>query len=310
MEAKLYAAPLEGLTGYVWRAAHRAAFGGADKYFAPFISPNQNHKFKTKEFRDLSQSETDLIPQILTEKSEHFVWAAERLGELGYDEINLNLGCPSGTVVTKGRGAGALKDLESLKRLLDEIYTLLPDTKISLKTRTGFASSEEWPALLELLRQYPVYELIIHPRCREELYKGKADRELFLETLRSENKLSLVYNGDINSPDDSAFGYGCNLMAGRGLIADPALFRRAKGGAAASREELIDFHEALLEGYREYLSGEVPLVHKMKELWFYYSASFADDGSYMKRIHKAKRLNEYLSAAEGMLQNCELTTRD
>lgn len=298
---KMYAAPLEGLTGFAWRRAHKEVFGGADKYYTPFLVANQTHKFKTKELRDLGQEEDNLVPQILTDKAEHFIWAAGQLKDMGYEEVNFNLGCPSGTVVSRGKGSGALKDIDNLDRMLDEIFNASLNIKISIKTRIGFDDKEEFPSLLGIYSKYPVHELTIHPRLRSDFYKGEADRKVFLEALK-DSKLTLVYNGDINSFDDEAFGYGCSVMAGRGLIADPALFRKARGGASANIDELMDFHERLIEYYSGYMQGDGPVIHHMKEMWTYFENLFEYDEKTMKKLRKAKSLSEYRIAANAVMK--------
>ncbi|MBQ0004592.1 MAG: tRNA-dihydrouridine synthase family protein [Clostridiales bacterium] len=303
---KLYAAPLEGLTGFVWRIAHRQVFGGADRYFTPFISPNANCSFQTREKRDITQNEENLIPQIITNNEEYFIWAAREFAELGYDEVNFNLGCPSGTVVSKGKGSGALRDLDKLDRMLDGIFEALPDMKISLKTRIGIESSNEWPAILQVYKRYPVSDLIIHPRTRRQMYKGEADRELFLDVLGSCPELPLVYNGDVWSSDDEAFEYGCGVMTGRGLLQHPSMLREVRGGEAASREELSIFHDLLIDGYRTYMPGELPLIKRMKEFWFYFSNSFEVSDKEIKRLYKSKNYAEYASAAEAIIRGCDL----
>lgn len=302
---RLYAAPMEGLTGFAWRKAHAEVFGGADKYFTPFVVANQTHKFKTKEIRDLTQEEDNLVPQIITDKAEHFIWAAGELTAMGFSEINLNLGCPGSTVVTRNKGAGLLRMQDRLDEMLDEIYTALPDLKISIKTRIGFADKDEWPTLLEMFNRYPVSELIVHPRLREEYYKGRADRELFGKA-RVRAKMALVYNGDVEQADDEAFSYGCSVMAGRGLLADPALFRRvrktdAKAGAATA-EELKRFHECLLDNYSTYMSGDGPVIHHMKSMWIYFEKLFDYSEKDMKKLRKAKDMNEYLTAASAVMK--------
>lgn len=327
---RIYAAPLEGLTGFVWRKAHNEIFGGVDKYYTPFISPSSNYEFQTKELRDLTQNESNLVPQIIANKSEMFIWAAEAMRDMGYDELNFNLGCPSGTVVSKAKGSGALRDLSQLDRMLDEIYTALPDMKISLKTRIGINSPDEWPAIQEVFERYPVHELIVHPRIRKEMYKGKADRAMFEQLLGireagdtqpaaeaaqpstaaaataqpstaaqpdtpviHKTHLPLVYNGDVTKADDPAFFYPCPVMLGRGLIADPALARTVKGGEPATREELIRFHDLQLEGYKSYMSGDLPVLHRMKEFWTYFASNFDASDAQMKKLYKAKKLSEY-----------------
>ena len=112
---EFYFAPMEGITGYIYRNAHQKFFPGMDKYFTPFLSPNENRALNPKEKKDiLREHNIDLYvtPQILTNRADFFLRAARELKEeYGYEEVNLNLGCPSGTVVSKGKGAGFLGDL-------------------------------------------------------------------------------------------------------------------------------------------------------------------------------------------------------
>lgn len=308
---KLYAAPMEGLTGFAWRKAHSQVFGnesnvfgGADKYFTPFVVANQTHKFKTKELRDLTQDEEKLVPQVLTDKAEHFIWAAGELKAMGYNEINLNLGCPSSTVVTRGKGSGALRDLSKLDEMLDQIFSSVScsDMEVSIKTRAGFADKSEWPEILAIYNRYPISELIVHPRLREDYYNGLADRELFAEALSS-SPLKLVYNGDVYVPDDKAFTLDFDVMAGRGLLTNPALFRQVRGGAAASSDELRNYHDLLVEYYSQYMDGAGPVIHHMKSLWIYFSELFEYEEKTMKKLRKAKNLADYSAAAREILKN-------
>lgn len=299
---KLYAAPLEGVTGFVWRTAHRQVFGGADRYFTPFITPNGSMTFQEKELRELRGGEKDLIPQLLTNRADYFCETAKRIRDMGFEEINFNLGCPSGTVVAKRKGSGLLRDPAELRRLLTEIFDNVGDIRVSVKTRTGIRSQDEWPALLEIFEDFPLSELIIHPRTQSQFYSGLADRDVFLKTMES-SPLPLVYNGDVEKLSDPAFGWGCPLMAGRGLIRDPSLFRERKGGAPASREEIVLFHELMIEGYRKYIQGEIPLTHRMKELWSYLSCSFVLNDNDLKDLRKTKTFAQFKSCTDNILQN-------
>lgn len=299
MDNMLYVAPLEGLTLAVWRKAHRDVFGGADKYFAPFISPNQNMSLTEKERRDITQDETDLVPQVLVSNVEHFAWACETLLELGYTELNLNLGCPSGTVTAKRKGSGLLRTPDALDEFLDGAFEVSRGMTISVKTRIGYEDSDRWPEILSIYEKYPISELIIHPRIRKDFYKGEPDRELFLEAM-NESPLKLVYNGDIASPEDPALSYGCDVMVGRGLIARPSLFREIRGGEPASMDELKRFHDMILEGYMEYMPGELPLLHRMKEFWHYFSESFDADPKLVRKILKTKKVSEYMNAVNSI----------
>lgn len=302
---ELYAAPLEGVTTAVWRQAHRRIFGGADRYYSPFLSPNANRSWQAKELREITAGETDLVPQLITNRAEHFLWGARELQAMGYGEVNFNLGCPSGTVVAKHKGAGLLTDPDELDAVLCEIFAALPEVRISIKTRIGRYDASEWERLLKVYEKYPVCQLIVHPRVQKLFYEGQADRALFLRTL-SQTKLPLVYNGDVASPTDEALTWGCPVMVGRGLMRDPALLRRIRGGPSASRAELTAFHDTVFTGYAEALGGEKNAVPRMRELWNYFSDSFRDTAPHLKRIRKAKTVAEYEGAARAILTGCPL----
>ena len=155
---RYYFAPLEGLTDSIYRKLHYRYFGGPDWYYTPFLSPTIHRTLTNREKRELPRADLagiPVVPQVLTKNAEDFVWLAGVCRDLGYSEINLNLGCPSGTVTAKGKGAGMLRDLDALDRFLDGIFSQSP-LFISVKTRIGFESSEEWENLLELYNRYPM----------------------------------------------------------------------------------------------------------------------------------------------------------
>lgn len=311
-DLKLYAAPIEGLTTYLWRRLQYELFGGADKYFTPFLSPNSNLSFQTKELDELRHNGgMPVVPQLLCNRADHFLWAARALYDMGYREVNFNLGCPSGTVTAKRKGAGFLAYPDELDRCLGEIFSGLPgDMRLSVKTRIGKSDPAEWERLLAIYNQYPLSELIVHPRVQKAFYRGAVHREAFAYA-RDHTALPLVYNGDLHTVEDVAqfcqsFGDIDTLMFGRGLIADPSLLRQLRGGQRASREELTLFHERLYEAYCARLSGDGPVLHRMREFWNYYALSFDQTEPYLKKIRKAQSCAAYHAAAMALLQNCPL----
>lgn len=315
-DLQLYAAPLEGLTTCQWRRIQYEMFGGADKYFTPFLSPNSNLSFQTKELDDLQHNEgMPVVPQILCNRADHFLWAARELYEMGYREINFNLGCPSGTVAAKRKGAGFLAYPDDLDRCLGEIFEGLPAGMcLSVKTRIGKNDPAEWKCLLATYDKYPISELIVHPRVQKEFYRGAVHTDAFVYTCQN-TSLPLVYNGDLHTAADVAvwedrFPTIHTLMFGRGLIADPSLLRQLQGGTKASREELTAFHERLYEAYRERLSGDMPVLHRMREFWNYYAGNFTDTDDGLKHIRKAKSLRAYCTAADGLLRQCPLRKQE
>lgn len=312
---RLYLAPLEGITGWIYRSAVYKCFGGFDKYFVPFIRPNQMGHLSAREKKDILPAHNAgmwTVPQILTNQAEDFLRTAVKLKEYGYEEVNLNLGCPSKTVVTKRRGAGFLAEPERLEAFLDEIFAKSP-IKISVKTRLGMEEPEEFARLLDIYNQFPMEELIIHPRVQKDFYKNTPRLEMF-ELALAKSKNMLCYNGDINSVSDAdrleeRFPRVDCIMMGRGVLADPALGRQLKGGGRADKEELRQFHDMIYSGYCEEMSGDRTILYKMKELWFYLADIFADSKKYAKKIKKAEKCAVYEKIIEEMFRECELTER-
>ena len=279
---KIYLAPLEGITGWIYRSAVHECFGGFDKYFIPFIRPNQKGHFSAREKKDIlpeHNKEMQAVPQILTNCSEDFLYTAEKLQEYGYEEINLNLGCPSKTVVTKGRGSGFLSDPDKLDRFLEEVFDRCP-LKVSVKTRLGMEDAEEFHRLLAIYNRYPLEELIMHPRVQKDFYKNTPNLQVFGEALLK-SRASVCYNGDITSVSDycklkDRFPDLECIMTGRGVLADPSLARQLRGGKGLDKEELRRFHDIVYEGYCQEMSGDRTILYKMKELWFYLAGVFSD----------------------------------
>ena len=284
-------APMEGLTDTIYRRTHHQHFGGVGKYYIPFVSPTQHHVFTPKELRAIGPEHNagiPTVPQILAKDAEHFLWAAGEMAAMGYDEVNLNIGCPSGTVTAKGKGAGMLRDLYALDALLLEACAKAPIV-ISVKTRIGFDSPDEWPEILDVLAEHPVKEIIIHPRTRQGFYKvGTLHADAF--RVAAERGLPLVYNGDLFTAADCAALQAeyphMPMMMGRGLICNPALAREACGGAPLNKAELRTFHDALWEAYRQ--ARPLDQAHsRMRELMIYMSCCFADADKAAKNVRKS-----------------------
>ena len=290
-----YLAPLEGITTYVYRNAYHKHFRKMDKYFTPFIVPHKDKKFNTRELKELSPEQNqglNVIPQLLTNNAEDFLKTANEIVQMGYDEINLNLGCPSRTVVTKRKGAGFLEYPEELDRFLDEIYGNA-DFKISVKTRIGKDSPDEFYQLLEVYNKYPIEELTIHPRVQADYYQNTPNLDMF-KVAYEESKNPICYNGDIRTTDNltsltQQFPDLKHVMIGRGIIHNPGLLTNL------DKETLLSFHNMILEEYIKISSGERNVLFKMKELWFYMLNLFEDAEKIGKKIKKTERLKEYES---------------
>ena len=279
MIARFDFAPLDGITKRVFRRVWHRHFGGADRYFIPFVSPTDQHILTPRDRRELENPEgLPQVPQVMAKQAADFVWAAGALADMGYEEVNLNLGCPSGTVTAKGKGSGLLMDPDRLDRFLEEVFSGAP-VPVSVKTRLGYNVPEEFPRLLEIFSRYPIACLTVHPRVRPEKYRGAVHMDLFALAL-AESENPVCYNGDLTSAEgvralEARFPALDAAMIGRGAIADPALFRRLRGGPAATKEELQAFTQELYQAYQEFYAQAAPdgqaapASQRMKEVWFY-----------------------------------------
>ena len=312
-----YFAPLEGVTGYTYRNVYEELFGDVDKYYAPFVSPSTNTLLKGKEIRDLlpenNFKDIVLIPQILANRADYFIKAAEQLEELGYkDEFNINIGCPSGTVVSKHKGAGFLTELDDMDRFFEQVFKWNDNPnrgyKISVKTRIGMYEAKEFENILQVYNRYPISMLIVHPRTREMMYKGKPDLDAFKYALNHSTN-PLCYNGDINNVED----YNLileelkkdapeiklnNFMLGRGLIGNPNLINEIKGGESLTIEQLKKYHDKLYIEFEKIMKSDLHLLYKMKEYWNYMSWNFTDQHKCLKLIRKSQNIYKYHKAVE------------
>ena len=310
---RCYVAPMEGITTWLFRGLHYRMFGGADRYYMPFFSPVSEHLITPRDWRDLAPDHNEgvpVVPQVMTRRAEDFLWAAERLAGLGYGEINLNLGCPSGTVTAKGKGAGFLAYPEELDSFLSRVFAAEPKARISVKTRLGIREPEEFERLLKIYNRYPIAELMIHPRVQKDFYKYPVRMEAFAAA-RVKCRNPVCFNGDLLTVEDCCafadrFPDVEAVMIGRGVIADPALPRKLRGGVPARREELAAFTDALYRGYCEAYGCDGPAAQRMKELWFYLLRLFADNGQYAKRMRRLKSPREYELLAEGIFGDLTL----
>jgi tRNA-dihydrouridine synthase len=303
---------MEGLTGYVYRNAHNAYFNHIDKYYSPFIVANQSASFKTRELNDILPENNKglrLIPQLLTNNAEDFINTSKKIKLLGYNEVNLNLGCPSGTVVSKNKGSGFLAKKEELDVFLDKIYSE-SFMNISVKTRLGKDQPEEFYELIEIFNKYPIEELIIHPRIQKDFYKNKPNLGIFQEALIL-SKNPVCYNGDIHTVNDykeftSKFPSVGTLMLGRGLVTNPGLINDIMNHMKLDKNILKEFHDSIYDDYKRILFGDRNVLFKMKELWFYMIAMFTNNEKYAKRIKKSERFHDYEEAVANLFREQEI----
>ncbi|GFI22507.1 putative tRNA-dihydrouridine synthase [Lachnospiraceae bacterium] len=324
---KFYLAPMEGITTYIFRNAYHRYFGGIDKYFTPFITSKKMNQRERNEILPEHNKNLTVVPQILTNRAEEFLQIANKIAEYGYKTVNLNLGCPSGTVTARKRGAGFLSIPHELDHFLSQIFEKSP-LNISIKTRIGIESIAEWPRILEIYKKYPMEELIIHPRLQKEFYQSTPHKEAFASAIAMLPNTPLCYNGDITSPNNfekllCALPQTNCVMIGRGILKNPMLTSQIQQSVlqktsanlscstdfvdtAALKEVLKAFHNEIFMGYSEQMPGETPTLFKMKDLWTYLSESFVASDKHLKKIRKASNYTEYKIAVNNLFRECTL----
>ncbi len=301
-------APLEGITDHIYRNLHRRYFPGVDRYYTPFIAPTEAGRFAPRDKREVlpENNEAPLVPQLLAKDAENFLWAARKLWEMGYREINLNLGCPSGTVVAKRKGAGFLSEPELLDAFFDRIFSAEGIPAVSVKTRLGVKSPDEFAGLLRIYNKYPISGLIVHARTLAELYKGPVHPEVFAAAL-AETKIPLCYNGNLFRREDllafsERFPTVKAVMIGRGLVANPALV----SPEPIEKERLYAFLGDLRENYLEAFGSRRNAMMRMKEIWFYLIRLFAGSDEYAAKLVRAKDWSEFFMLTDRVFRELPL----
>lgn len=307
-EPKLLLAPLQGFTDSYFRSAFHKNFGTVDQYYSPWIRSDNKGVIKKAQIRDVNPENNfgiPLIPQIMCNQIDDFLMLSDYLYNLGYQEINWNLGCPHPMVTNRGLGAALLKSPDKVISLLDAVLPKMRN-KLSIKMRLGFEEETEILQLLPKLNDFPLTEIIIHARTAKQMYKGNVNPDAFKNCMNL-TKHSLVFNGDITTYKSfkelrNRLPEIKKWMIGRGLIANPFLAGMIKNDTEqlpeSYKEIMLKFHDQLLERYAAHLSGEKHLLLKMLSFWHYFSSSFKDPQKAFKRIKKAKTLTAYREAVE------------
>ena len=305
-------APLDGITKVVFRRVWAAHFGGADRYFIPFFSPTDQHILTDRDRREIDPANNGglpLVPQVMTCRAKDFLWAAEVVADMGYTEVNLNLGCPSGTVTAKGKGAGFLAKPEELDRFFDQVFSKVR-MPVSVKTRLGIQEPEEFARLLEIYNRYPIACLTIHARVQKEKYRGPVHLDAFAQAL-AESRNPVCYNGDLRTAAEvealsQRFPSVEAVMIGRGAVADPALLRKLRGGPAATKEELQAFTQDLYRAYQAFYGQVGTAAQRMREVWFYLIHLFEDADRLNKKLRRFKNPGEYEAVEAAIFRDLSL----
>lgn len=241
----------------------------------------------------------------MTCSAEQFLYAADYVRSLGYDELNWNLGCPYPMVTNKGLGSGLIRYPERIDAILDRVHTE-SDITVSMKMRMGYQDSSEILDVFPILAKYPIKNIGIHARIGAQLYKGGVDLDSFQRCIDHCGQ-PLYYNGDITSVVvfemlADRFPSIDHWMLGRGLIADPFLpemiKQRDRSYPQDKWERLRKYHDRLFTAAEQKLTGEKAVIRKMLSYWEYFATLFPNPTKVVKRIKKAKTYEAYDAGVE------------
>jgi tRNA-dihydrouridine synthase len=304
-----YFAPLQGFTDFVYRRVYSQVFSGIDAFFIPYISVKNNEILRKyeKEVLPANNPNTKVIPQVLASSPDEILFLSNYISALGHTEINLNLGCPYPMVTKRGMGSGLLPYPEIIEQILAAFFKNSA-LKLSVKMRAGLVSANEIEKVVPVLNQFPLSEVILHPRIAKQLYSGDIIDSAF-EFAAASLKHRLVYNGDLNTVDDylriqQKFGQTNCFMLGRGVLMNPFLPSQINGSAfseAGKREKLAEFHKLIFEEYLKVMDNPGNALNKMKQFWIYFSYNFPEQRKCFKLINKANSLNKYQIAVQTIL---------
>lgn len=310
---KIYQAPLQGSTDFDFRITLAELIGGIDKYFIPYLSYGKGREIKRSQLRDVfPENNTDLpvVPQVLFSDTDELIDLVSILIGYGYQEIDLNLGCPYPMVTNKGRGAAWLTQSAELEQVLTHLFNRDFKVQFTVKMRSGMDDPHESHQIFAILNKFPLGEVIFHPRTADQMYNGKADPQIFAEAQKLV-KHPLIYNGDINSVDDllvlkELLPEQETWMIGRGLLSNPFLARQLKGEVFSRTEirgTLEHFHQKMFERYSMRLDGMGHILMKMTQFWEYFSHSFDNPHKALKLVKKSKNLQKYNAAVAEIFRN-------
>ncbi len=307
MENQIILAPLQGYTDAVFRDIYAKYFSGIDQAIAPFISTMGQQRLKPSRIQDVlpeNNEQMNVIPQILGNVAQDFIFLATHFTKFGYDIVNWNMGCPHSKIANKKRGSGMLPWPELIDELLNEIFETIP-CKLSIKVRLGRTDKNEIFNILPIFNKYPLEEIIVHPRTGVQMYEGTSDIDAFSKVVDNTYH-KIVYNGDIKYKQDfdiiqSRFPQIKRFMIGRGVLSNPFLPSEIKGeerDKAHDLDKIKIFHDELFETYSKKFYGPSHVAGRMKGFWSYIGPSFNRDHKVFKKIFKSKNKDHYKAETE------------
>lgn len=303
----IHFAPLQGYTEDAYRRLHNELMGGVAEYYTPFVRL-EHGEVRSKDLRDIRPENNVreiVTPQIITNGGEEMCKLLEVVLPMGYQRIDVNMGCPFPLQTRHGRGAGILSDVKKVKEVC-EIIRNNSNVSFSVKMRLGLNSNEEWKQILPILNDTPLRHITLHPRIASQQYKGEVDMTAF-EAFAQSCQHPLIYNGDIQKVEDiqrleEHYPTLSGVMIGRGLLARPSLAIEYVTGKTWNERQIIDairqMHDRLMAHYQKIIPGEAQQLTKLRTFWDYMEPTLGR--KQWKKVVKAGNMKNYLAAVSSL----------
>lgn len=304
MPDQFYLAPLQGYTKVWYRNAFHSAMGGADKYFTPFFEEHRSGGFDPRLLPELDielNRGMTLIPQVVANEPAFLIKAYEAIHAMGYNEINLNMGCPFPMLVKRSKGGGLMNQPDLVRLMLDTFYEQHPTAQLSVKMRSGLDDTAQGQTMIGLINNYPLTEVIIHPRLVVQQYKGEPDWDAF-EAMTQLSNHAVVANGDINQVIDferlkNRFPNVQCWMMGRGWLGNPSLVKEIQNGILTEGERLINLMN-LHKAFHQLIMSQKQMPWQLQnqllmQFWYYPALQMENGKRWFRRLGKANKPESY-----------------
>lgn len=301
----IYFAPLQGYTDDVYRRVHQQLIGGVRYYYTPFVRVEAG-SIRSKDLRDITPDNNKgvpVVPQIIFNSVKEFEYLTNRVEEIGYKQIDLNMGCPFPLQAKHGRGSGILQHPEIVEEIIEKVKQH-SNIEFSVKMRLGWESEEEIEQIMPILNKVDFQHITIHPRTGIQQYKGIVNYPI-IEKLSKMSRNPLIINGDITTLEqikeiEEHYPQIAGIMIGRGLLCTPSLAYEYSNGCEWSTRQrialMLKMHDALMAEYSKILKGDTQMLNKMHTFWEY-AENLIGRKPY-KKVMKSGNLKNYLAAVQ------------